>query len=59
MMWMEKFELDDGYAVVKEPEGTWAIMRYGTMLDFGFPTADDALRQVSVYRLEDTRFGEQ
>ena len=50
---MDKFEAEDGYAVVKEPEGSWAIMRNGTIFDFRFPTSDDALRQVSAYRAED------
>jgi hypothetical protein len=52
---MHKLESEDGYAVVKEPEGTWAIMRNGIMFDFGFPTSDDALLQVSAYRAEDKR----
>jgi hypothetical protein len=50
---MDKIEAEDGYTVVKEPEGTWAIVRNGTIFDFGFPTSDDALLQVSAYRAED------
>ena len=56
---MDKFEAEDGYEVVKEPEGTWAIIRNGTIFDFGFPTSDDALRQVSAYRAEDKRERDQ
>ena len=52
---MDKPETEDGYAVVKEPEDTWAIMRNGTIFDFGLPTSDDALRQVAAYRAEDKR----
>jgi hypothetical protein len=50
---MDNKEPDDGYVVLKEPDGSWTIVRYGTFINGGFANSDEALPQLAAYRAKD------